>query len=729
MKKLKTLLKAPLLTSSGYGRHSKEIFEALYHDPLFDVYVESLNWGACSFLTEDSEYKRNVRSCIDKLMVEKHQNNNQNPHFDLFVHVTIPNEFERLGDFNVGVTAGIETSHVSPVWVNKSNEMDLVIVPSEHSKNTLINTIVEWKNQQTGETGTLKTHKPVVVVSEGVDTSVFGPTPEGTDFSVFDFEPDFNFLCVGQWGKGGFGEDRKNIALTVKYFIEAFLGRKDVGLILKVNMARNSAADYEQVLNRLSEIKSNYKSAECPPIYLLHGNLTDKEMNLLYNHPKVSAMLSLAHGEGFGRPLLEASVCGLPVMATNWSGHVDFLNKGKFIAFDYDLKEVPDSAVWDDVIIKGSAWAEVREEDVKRKMKKIVQAPSMPLQWARELSAVLREELNLKKVQTKFIDTIKQSMLKNETVVSKNPVEYLMSYVDTPESYNVIYTMPMSTGDVFISTAVIDGLIKQCPPDTKIYFATQPHYKDLLKNNPNIHCVIDYKDWMINLDILEEVFDLALTPNVATQYTFSNWVRRGQGRLLAEEFANHCHTELGDYFIDTEEVSGLPEFYMTLHTTSGKGQWEGRKYVDWPELLSNIKRLYPMMSVVQVGGADEEMVPGVDFSLCGKTNYQQLAYVMKNSKLHVGPDSFQVHLAAAFNTPVVGLYGCSMASATGPWVRDKKAAKFILLQSERRSGCLQKACYKNRCAKNPHNPAGPINEISPREIFNSCELLLKMYEE
>jgi ADP-heptose:LPS heptosyltransferase len=593
-----------------------------------------------------------------------------------------------------------------------------------------LNTTVEWKNPQNGQSGTIKMDKPIVVCPEGVDTSVFYPmSAEEVDFSRFDFETPFNFLCVGQWGKGGFGEDRKNIALTVKYFIESFRGQKDVGLVLKVNMARNSTSDFNAVVNKLKQIKDNYKPEEVPPIYLLHGNLTDMEMNLLYNHPKIDGLLSLTHGEGFGRPLLEAAMVGLPVLVTNWSGHLDFLKNGKFISFDYNLKDIPEVAVWENILIKGSRWAEVQEDDVKKKLKKYSQASSLPKQWASDLKQAIENKYNVKETKKIFVDAVKQALLKNVTATaSKSPVEYLQSFVDTPSDFNILYTMPMSTGDVFISTAVLDGLKKEVPEGAKVYFATQPKYKDLLKNNPNVYQVIDWQDWMVNIDILEHVFDLVLTPNVSTQYNFSNWVRRGQGRLLAEEFANHCHSELGEYFIEQQVVDGLPEFYMTLHTTSGQGQWEGRKYVDWQEVVNNLKNLYSNLKIVQVGGADEPLLNGIDIDLRGKTNYQELAYVVANSKLHLSPDTFTMHLAAALNVPLVALFGCSYATSTGPWVKEKEKAKYILLQSERKSGCMHKACYKNRCAVNPEGN-GPINEISPREVFNSCELLLKQYEE
>lgn len=727
MNKIRTLLKAPVLTQSGYGNHSRQIFNALNNNPLFDLYVEPVGWGNCPFLTENTEEKQKILKCVEKKAVYQNQGKEE---YDLFVHVTIPNEWERKAKFNVGVTAGIETDRVSHVWVQKCNEMDLVIVPSEHSRKVFMDTTVDWLNRETGQKGSFKVEKPILVSHEGVDTNIFRKFTEEefkkSNLSELDFEPEFNFLHVGQWGKGGYGEDRKNIALLVRYFIEEFKGRKDVGLVLKVNMGRNSVLDYDACLDRLTQIKANFKPEEIPPIYLLHGNFTNEEMAALYNHPKIGAFISLTHGEGFGLPLLEASACELPVVATNWSGHLDFLKRGKFSAIDYDMREIPDAAVWDGVLVKGSRWAEVKEEDVKRRMKKMSSSTSIPRGWAKELSQSIKEEFDLSVVEQQFVDCIK--MLLGQQVAQLNPLEYLQSLVDTPNNYNVVYTMPMSTGDVFISTAVIDGLVKHLPQDAKIYFATDPKYFDVLKGNPHIYKTIPWNQNMINIEFLEEVFDLALTPNVATQYTFSNWVRRGQGRLLAEEFANHCQVELGDYHIQLEPIlkDDIGD-YITFHPGSGTGQWEARKYVDWKEVLINIKKLCPELKIIQVGSADEPKFDEVDIDLRGKTTVNQLASVIKHSMMHLSIDTFTMHLAAAFDRPLVALFGSSHAKSTGPWFKNKETSKQILLESETKLTCGGRACYKYQCKINKEMPC--INEIDPYEVFQACYHLLKNYEQ
>ena len=723
--KIKALIKCPAYTASGYGVHSRQIIHALLSDPAFDVCVEPLTWGNCAWTIEENE-KQIIRPLVEKFMQSK-QNGKEN--WDLFIHVTIPNEFERKGKFNVGVTAGTETDRISPNWAQKCNEMDLIIVPSNHAKQAFDNTVIDWENQQTGEKGQLKVTKPLLVCHEGVDTSIFKkllPQELSEPFKSLKLTADFNFLCVGQWGKGGYGEDRKNIANTIKWFIETFRCRKDVGLVLKLNMARNHLLDEEMVVKRIEEIKANYDKNDIPPIHLIHGYLKPKEMVSLYSHPQIKAFVSFSNGESWGLPLLEAAACELPIVSTNWGGQLSFLRKGFFSPVAYDLKEIPEAAVWEPILIKGSRWAKAREDDAKHRMQKMVAQYIKPRDWAKELAKEVQEKFDEKVTNQHFVNAVKQEMLK-QVADQLDPIEYLQSLIDTPDDFNIFYSMPMSTGDVFISTAVIDGLQKQLPPNSKIYFATQPKYFDLLKGNPHVYKCVPWNEGMLQSELLEEVFDLALTPNIETHYVFSNWLKKGQGsKILAEMYAQHCESELGEYHIEREVFIDLPEQYMTVHTTSGKGQWEGRYYRSYQEVVDNIKQLYPDLKVVQVGAEDEPAL-NVDVDLRGKTNYQQLAFVVEGSSLHLCPDTFSAHIAAAVDTPFVALYGCSSARHTRPWVKDLNASKFFLLQSERLTGCKERPCYKNKCKKSD-DPAGPMNEIQEKSIFDACARLLKDYE-
>jgi glycosyltransferase involved in cell wall biosynthesis len=251
--------------------------------------------------------------------------------------------------------------------------MDLIIVPSEHSKGGFVDSIYDKIQQlpdgQQQKVGELKLEKPMEVVFEGSDEDIYKPlTEDEIDSDFFDMinnkiPEKFAFLSVGQWAKGGYGEDRKDLARTVKLFYETFANKKkQPALILKTSGATYSILDKEDTLMKLNSVKSQFPSDwNLPNVYLLHGDLPDTEMNYLYNHPKVKAFVSLTHGEGFGRPLLEATMTGLPVIASNWSGHIDFLSSEKSMLLGGEMQKIPKSVVWKDILIPESQWFVVDE--------------------------------------------------------------------------------------------------------------------------------------------------------------------------------------------------------------------------------------------------------------------------------------------------------------------------------------------------------------------------------
>lgn len=167
----------------------------------------------------------------------------------------------------------------------------------------------------------------------------------------------FGFLFVGHWLSGDFGEDRKNISGMIRVFLEAFKNKashNQPALILKTSSADFSTLDRDEILNKINQIIKSVKATSLPNIYLLHGDLTDEEINTLYNHPKVSVHLTFTKGEGYGRPLAEASLSQKPVIASNWSGHIDFLKEA--ILLPGQLTNVHPSAAWENVLLQESQW-------------------------------------------------------------------------------------------------------------------------------------------------------------------------------------------------------------------------------------------------------------------------------------------------------------------------------------------------------------------------------------
>jgi ADP-heptose:LPS heptosyltransferase/glycosyltransferase involved in cell wall biosynthesis len=713
----KLLLRAPVLTASGYGVHARQILQALLAADQFDISIDPMTWGQTPFIYESTDLFQVIHSLIEK----KIENDRNGVRYDLSVQVTIPNEFQKLAALNIGVTAGIEVDRVSAEWIKKVNEtVDLLIVPSKHSAEAF--SIVYRAN----DGKTLRLEKPLAICPEGIDTRIFRPSAK-SESKVIDkisqLPTKFNFLGVGLGLDKTFGEDRKNIGLMVKWFLETFAGNKDVGLILKASIVNNSLMDFETIKRRLEEIRKTVGCGPYPMVHLVHGRLSDSEMAGLYSHESVKAFVTLTHGEGFGLPIIEAAACDLPVVATNWSGHLDFLNiegKKRFVAVEFDLKEIPDSAVWNGVMDPGTKWANAREDDFKNKLKKVYLSYDFPKKWAQELGTHVRENFNLQKVCYNFFKTVADFCSSRFSQTSENLVGDVRQKLGIKEGdKTLLYTMPMSAGDVFISTAIVNSLKKEYP-EHQIFFATSEKYISILKNNTDIHRVIQFENWMGNVPFLEQIFDEVYTPNLAIQMLSSNWVRRGKGRLLGNEMAYQCSVPFGEYRISLEKPNqNLPDRYIVLQPGSGKGQWEARNYLSWQEVVLNLKE-QTGLPVVQVGLEDDPLYEGV-IDLRGKTSYNQLAYVINESDVFVGIDSVGMHMAAALEIPHVAIFGSSYATSTGPVL--KKEIPSILLETEDRYGC-EKACYKYQCFVKKDHPC--LNEISAKKIVDSVVMAGKL---
>jgi len=371
MKKL-MLICAPITSRSGYGAHARDlVWSFLQHDK-YEIKILDVRWGDCPRNALDENNTRD-KQLLDCILPEPRLDNQP----DIYVDIRIPNEFETHGKFNIGITAGVETNAVSGKWIECCNKMDLVIVPSEHSKAGFVNSVYDAVQQAPDgsqqKVGELKLEKPIEVLFEGADEEIYKSLNRNEiDTAVYDLIENvvpekFAFLFVGQWAKGGYGEDRKDIAKLIKIFYETFANqKKQPALILKTHGATFSILSKEETLQKINSVKQMFpKDVKLPNVYLLHGDFTDEEMNSLYNHPKIKSMVSFTHGEGFGRPLLEASMTGLPVIASAWSGQLDFLSQDKSILIGGEMQQIPKSVAWKDVIIPESKWFVIDENSAR----------------------------------------------------------------------------------------------------------------------------------------------------------------------------------------------------------------------------------------------------------------------------------------------------------------------------------------------------------------------------
>lgn len=353
------VIRAPCATRSGYGDMSRDIIRHVIEYDKFDVMIHSVNWGETPMNALDENNPK------DKMILDRFIREPLNRQPDLFISITVPNEFEKIGKYNIGITAGIETTAAAAPWIEGCNRMDVVFTISEHSKRVLESSKWGYQPHPNAPQQVLTLQKPIEVLHNCIDTNVFGKkAPVDSEFSkVVDTIPEeFCYLFVGHWLRGDFGEDRKNVGVLVRLFYETFKQVKDKprpALILKTSHAGFSILDREELLTKINQIKGTVQledGQEFPNVYIMHGELTEKEMNTLYNHPKVKVHVSFTKGEGFGRPLLEASISGKPVIASGWSGHLDFLDKDNALLVGGELKNVHPSAAWENVILTEAQW-------------------------------------------------------------------------------------------------------------------------------------------------------------------------------------------------------------------------------------------------------------------------------------------------------------------------------------------------------------------------------------
>ena len=269
-------------------------------------------------------------------------------------------KFQPVGKYNIGLTAGIETTACIHSWIEGCNRMNLILTSSNHSKKVFESTSFTVDNN--GQKQELKITTPIEVLIEGANLDVY--KPEKSTFNLDEIKENWCYLFVGHWMQGEMGEDRKNVGLLIKAFYEVFKNKpKKPALILKTSSGVSSHMDRKEIQKRIASIKNSIPSKDLPNVYLIHGDLSDKEMNSLYNHSKVKAMISLTKGEGFGRPLLEFSLTNKPVIATGWSGHVDFLNPEFSGLMGGKLTNVHPSAA-NDFLLKEAQWFSVEHGHV-----------------------------------------------------------------------------------------------------------------------------------------------------------------------------------------------------------------------------------------------------------------------------------------------------------------------------------------------------------------------------
>ena len=357
MSKPRFVISCPFDTYSGYGARSRDIVKAIIELDKYKVELLPQRWGETSwgFCKDHPEW--------EFLYKHKASADWQKSKPELWMQITIPNEFQPVGKYNIGLTAGIEATACKAEWIEGLNRMDINWVSSNFAKQTFEQMSYDQKDQRTGQVvRKIKLEKPVEVIFEGVDLTTYKPIKQSEikTIDLSDIKEEFCYLFVGHWMQGEYGHDRKNVGVLVNSFYNAFKNKvgKKPALILKCSAGVASYLSRDSILDKIKYIKKSVGSSNLPNVYLLHGEFDDSEMNELYNHSKIKAMVSFTKGEGFGRPLLEFSTTGKPIIASGWSGHVDFLDKNSIVLLGGRLENVHDSAA-NNWLIKEAQWFQV----------------------------------------------------------------------------------------------------------------------------------------------------------------------------------------------------------------------------------------------------------------------------------------------------------------------------------------------------------------------------------
>lgn len=369
MSKNTFFISCPYDTYSGYGARARDLVKAIIELDKYDVKILPQRWGNTSwgFCDNNPEW-----SFLHQYKYP-HPQLTEKP--DIWMQITIPNEFQPVGKYNIGVTAGIESNLSQATWIEGLNRMNLNLVSSNHSKQVFEATTFQKQSKDNQPLGEIKLEKPIEVLFEGADTNIYkvlDKIPSSNLVSTLNTIPEsFAYLFVGHWIQGDFGEDRKNVGLLIKAFLEVFKNKKTTPtLILKTSSAVSSYMDRDEILKKIQAITKSTKANSLPNVYLLHGEFSDTEMNELYNHPKVKAMVSLTKGEGFGRPLLEFSLVKKPIVTTNWSAHTEFLNPEFTTLMSGELKNLHPS-VLNDWFVKEAQWFNVNPMEVNHYLKDV----------------------------------------------------------------------------------------------------------------------------------------------------------------------------------------------------------------------------------------------------------------------------------------------------------------------------------------------------------------------
>jgi len=420
------VFQGPIFTRSGYGDHCRDLMKSLRKMDKYDIKIIPLRWGNTPQNQVDGE------SDFGRWMLERVVPQLEfKP--DVFMQVSVANEFEPKGEYNIGVTAGVETTICPKDFIDGCNKMDLIIVPSNFTKQNIGGTVYQQQDQASGQiVGELRVTKPIQVLFEGVDTEIFS---KGSGKDVLaNVKEDFNFLIVGHWLKGDLGQDRKDIGMAIKTLATVFQylpADKKPGIIVKTSHAGFSVIDREGTREKLESVLKPFGD-KCPSVYLIHGDMEETDMSNLYHHPKVKAMVSFAKGEGYGRPMAEFTLTGKPIIASGWSGQMDFLPPEHAVLLEGSLTAVHESAA-DQFCMKEAQWFTVNYSTAANKLYDVYKNYDIYLKQSEGLKENTKSKFTLDKMHDTFSEILEANIKSKPKLVPFNVPKLNSSKMQIPK--------------------------------------------------------------------------------------------------------------------------------------------------------------------------------------------------------------------------------------------------------------------------------------------------------
>ena len=420
------VFQGPIFTRSGYGDHCRDLMKSLRKMDKYDIKIIPLRWGNTPQNQVDGESDFG-RWMLERVITEV----TEKP--DVFMQVSVANEFQPKGHYNIGVTAGVETTIAPKDFIDGGNKMDLIIVPSNFTKQNIAGTVYQQKDQATDQiVGEIKLNTPVEVLFEGVDTEIFS---KGSGKDVLaNVKEDFNFLIVGHWLKGDLGQDRKDIGMAIKTFATVFQylpKDKRPGLIVKTSHAGFSVIDREGTREKIEAVLKSFGD-KCPSVYFIHGDMEETDMSNLYHHPKVKAMVSFAKGEGYGRPMAEFTLTGKPIIASGWSGQLDFLPVEHSVLLEGSLTSVDESAA-DQFCMKEAQWFSVNYSSAANKLYDVYNNYNTYSKKSEGLRNNTLSNFTLDKMNDKFVQILESYVKEQPKIVPFNIPKVNASKMQIPK--------------------------------------------------------------------------------------------------------------------------------------------------------------------------------------------------------------------------------------------------------------------------------------------------------